>query len=93
MSARMMSRLARQNSGVRISMPKRLASVAASASPVEARLCAGEEVALVGGGNSAGQAVVYLAGHVRKVHMIVRGDGLAQSMSRYLVQRIAALPM
>ena len=61
------------------------------ASPVEARLCAGEEVALVGGGNSAGQAAVYLAGQVRKVHMLVRGASLADSMSHYLVERIAAL--
>ena len=61
------------------------------ASPVEARLCAGEEIALVGGGNSAGQAVVYLAGQVRRVHMLVRGDSLDRSMSRYLVSRIAAL--
>jgi thioredoxin reductase (NADPH) len=62
------------------------------ASPIEARLCAGEEVALIGGGNSAGQAAVYLAGHVRKVHLLVRGKGLAESMSRYLVDRIATLP-
>jgi thioredoxin reductase (NADPH) len=62
------------------------------ASPIEARLCAGEEVALVGGGNSAGQAAVYLAGHVRKVRLLVRGKGLDESMSRYLVDRIAALP-
>lgn len=62
------------------------------ASPVEARLCSGEEVALVGGGNSGGQAAVYLADHVRKVHMLVRGPSLAESMSRYLVDRIAALP-
>jgi thioredoxin reductase (NADPH) len=49
-------------------------------------------VALVGGGNSAGQAVVYLAGHVAKVWMLVRGGGLEASMSRYLIDRIAALP-
>jgi thioredoxin reductase (NADPH) len=61
------------------------------ASPIEARLCAGEEVALVGGGNSAGQAAVFLAGHVRKVHMLAR-RGLAETMSSYLVDRIAALP-
>jgi thioredoxin reductase (NADPH) len=59
-------------------------------SPIEARLCAGEEVALVGGGNSAGQAVVYLAPQVKKLHMIVRRD-LAETMSRYLIDRIAAL--
>jgi len=62
------------------------------ASPIEARLCAGQEVALVGGGNSAGQAVVYLAGHARKVWLLVRGAGLEASMSRYLIDRIAALP-
>ncbi len=62
------------------------------ASPVEAKLCEGEEVALVGAGNSAGQAVVYLAARVKRLHLIVRGDGLAASMSRYLVDRIEALP-
>jgi thioredoxin reductase (NADPH) len=62
------------------------------ASPVEARLCAGEEVALVGAGNSAGQAVVYLASKVQRLHLIVRGIGLAASMSRYLIDRIASLP-
>jgi thioredoxin reductase (NADPH) len=61
------------------------------ASPIEARLCAGEEVALVGGGNSAGQAVVFLAPQVKRLHLIVRRP-LAQTMSRYLVDRIAALP-
>ena len=60
------------------------------ASPLEAKVCANQEVALVGAGNSAGQAAVYLAGHVAKVWMIVRGDDLADSMSRYLVDRIAA---
>ncbi|MFO1059009.1 MAG: FAD-dependent oxidoreductase [Dongiaceae bacterium] len=62
------------------------------ASPVEAKLCEGEEVALIGGGNSAGQAVVYLAARVRRLHLVVRGAGLAATMSRYLVDRIAALP-
>ncbi len=62
------------------------------ASPVEARLCAGEEVILVGGGNSAGQAAVYLSGNAAKVRMMVRGSGLADSMSRYLIDRIAATP-
>jgi thioredoxin reductase (NADPH) len=62
------------------------------ASPVEARLCAGEEVALVGGGNSAGQAVAFLAPKVSKLHLIVRGPGLEASMSRYLIDRIATLP-
>lgn len=62
------------------------------ASPLEGRLCAGQEVALVGGGNSAGQAVVYLSSQVAKVSLIVRGPSLAASMSRYLVERIAARP-
>jgi thioredoxin reductase (NADPH) len=62
------------------------------ASPLEGKLCAGQEVALVGGGNSAGQAVVYLAGKAAKVWLLVRAPGLAASMSRYLVDRIAALP-
>jgi len=60
------------------------------ASPIEARLCAGEEVALVGGGNSAGQAVVFLAPQVKRLHLIVRRP-LAETMSRYLIDRIAAL--
>jgi thioredoxin reductase (NADPH) len=62
------------------------------ASPIEARLCAGSDVALVGAGNSAGQAVVYLAAHARKVLVLVRGAGLEATMSRYLIERIAALP-
>jgi thioredoxin reductase (NADPH) len=62
------------------------------ASPVEAKLCEGEEVALVGGGNSAGQAVVFLAPKVKRLHLVVRGSGLDASMSRYLIERIAALP-
>jgi thioredoxin reductase (NADPH) len=61
------------------------------ASPLEAKLCAGQEVALVGAGNSAGQAVVYLASQVRKVWLLVRGPSLAAKMSRYLVDRIAGL--
>ncbi len=68
------------------------AGVSYWASPVEARLCAGEEIALIGAGNSAGQAVVYLAPHVSQLHLVVRGEGLEASMSRYLVERIAALP-
>ena len=62
------------------------------ASPIESRLCAGQEVALVGAGNSAGQAVVYLAAHVKKVWLIVRGAGLEATMSQYLVERITSLP-
>jgi thioredoxin reductase (NADPH) len=68
------------------------AGVSYWASPVEAKLCEGEEVALVGGGNSAGQAVVFLAPKVKKLHLVVRGEGLESSMSRYLIDRIAALP-
>lgn len=62
------------------------------ASPLEARLCAAQEVALVGAGNSAGQAAVYLAGRTAKVWLLARGNSLAASMSRYLVDRIAAQP-
>jgi thioredoxin reductase (NADPH) len=62
------------------------------ASPLEGRLCSGQEVALVGGGNSAGQAAVYLSSQVAKVRLIVRGPGLAANMSRYLVERITARP-
>ena len=61
------------------------------ASPVEAKLCEGEEVALIGGGNSAGQAAVYLAPKVKQLHLVVRGEGLEVSMSRYLIDRIRAL--
>jgi len=61
------------------------------ASPVEAKLCEGEEVALIGGGNSAGQATVFLAPKVKRLHLVVRGDGLEASMSRYLIDRIKAL--
>ena len=60
------------------------------ASQIEARLCAGEEVVLVGGGNSAGQGAVFLSAHAAKVRMMVRSPGLAESMSRYLIDRIAA---
>jgi len=61
------------------------------ASPVEAKLCEGEEIALIGGGNSAGQATVFLAPKVKRLHLVVRGDGLEASMSRYLIDRIKAL--
>jgi thioredoxin reductase (NADPH) len=61
------------------------------ASPLEGKLCAGQEVALVGAGNSAGQAAVYLASQVAKVWLLVRGRDLASSMSRYLVDRIGGL--
>jgi thioredoxin reductase (NADPH) len=62
------------------------------ASPIEAKLCAGQEVVLVGGGNSAGQAAVFLSAHAAKVWMLVRGAGLAASMSKYLIDRIEATP-
>jgi thioredoxin reductase (NADPH) len=62
------------------------------ASPLEGRLCAGQEVGLVGAGNSAGQAAVYLSSRVAKVWLIVRGSSLDTSMSHYLVERIAATP-
>jgi thioredoxin reductase (NADPH) len=60
------------------------------ASPIEARLCTDQEVILVGGGNSAGQAAVFLSSHARKVNMMIRGGGLGASMSRYLIERIEA---
>jgi thioredoxin reductase (NADPH) len=62
------------------------------ASPIEAKLCANQDVTLVGAGNSAGQAAVYLAGQGVKVWMLVRRDDLAATMSRYLVDRIQSLP-
>jgi thioredoxin reductase (NADPH) len=61
-------------------------------SPIEARLCAEQEIVLVGGGNSAGQAAVFLSGHARRVNMVIRGGGLGASMSRYLIERIEATP-
>jgi thioredoxin reductase (NADPH) len=60
------------------------------ASPIEARLCSAQDIVLVGGGNSAGQAAVFLSGHARKIHMMIRGGGLGASMSRYLIERIEA---
>jgi len=62
------------------------------ATPLEARLCRKEPVLLVGGGNSAGQAAVFLAAHAEHVHMFIRGASLAHSMSHYLTERIVALP-
>jgi thioredoxin reductase (NADPH) len=62
------------------------------ASPLEGKLCTGQEVALVGAGNSAGQAAVYLASQVAKVWLLARGPNLEASMSRYLVDRIGAQP-
>jgi thioredoxin reductase (NADPH) len=63
-----------------------------AATAMEATLCAGEEVVVVGGGNSAGQAAVFLARTAAHVHILVRSDGLASTMSDYLVQRIAQSP-
>jgi thioredoxin reductase (NADPH) len=63
-----------------------------AATHVESQLCTGEEVIVVGGGNSAGQAAVYLAGHCRHVNILVRATGLADSMSRYLIRRIEDAP-
>ena len=59
---------------------------------MESQLCTGEEVIVVGGGNSAGQAAVFLAGTTKRVHMLIRSDGLAKSMSRYLIRRIEETP-
>ena len=59
---------------------------------VEAQVCKGEELAVVGGGNAAGQAAVYLSGIARHVYMLVRSEGLSQSMSRYLILRIEENP-
>ena len=64
------------------------AGVYYAATPMEAQLCIGDDVVVVGGGNSAGQAAVFLAQTARRVHMLVRGAGLADTMSRYLVRRI-----
>jgi len=64
------------------------AGVMYSATHVEAQLCKGEPVAVVGGGNSAGQAAVFLSQSSAEVNVLVRGPGLAESMSRYLIQRI-----
>ena len=61
------------------------------ASPIEARLCRNEEIVLVGGGNSAGQAAVFLRRFAAKIWMLVRGPSLAESMSQYLIERIEAI--
>jgi len=62
------------------------------ASRIEANLCKTEEVILVGGGNSAGQAAVFLSAHAQKVRMVIRGEGLKATMSTYLIERIRATP-
>ena len=68
------------------------AGVYYGATPMEAQLCVGDDVVIVGGGNSAGQAAVFLASTSRRVHMLVRGPGLADTMSRYLIRRIDENP-
>ena len=64
------------------------AGVYYAATPMEAKMCGGEQVAVVGGGNSAGQAAIFLAENVRQVFLLIRGDNLQQTMSHYLLQRI-----
>ncbi|WP_233886361.1 FAD-dependent oxidoreductase [Paraburkholderia flagellata] len=61
------------------------------ASSIEGRLCRGEEIVLVGGGNSAGQAIVFLASYASRIHVVIRRDGLQQTMSHYLMQRVSKL--
>ncbi|HEX7877915.1 MAG TPA: FAD-dependent oxidoreductase [Candidatus Eisenbacteria bacterium] len=68
------------------------AGVYYGATHTEAQVCKGEEIVIVGGGNSAGQAAVYLASHARRVHLMVRGPGLQDTMSRYLIRRIETHP-
>lgn len=69
------------------------AGVYYGATHIESQLCGGEEVIVVGGGNSAGQAAVFLAQTARRVHMLVRSESLAASMSRYLIRRIEQSPV
>ena len=66
------------------------AGVYYAATRMEAQLCADEEIAIVGGANSAGQAAVFLAETAKRVHVLIRSDGLAKTMSRYLISRIEA---
>jgi thioredoxin reductase (NADPH) len=68
------------------------AGVYYAATRMEAQLCTDEEIAVVGGANSAGQAAMFLAQTAKRVHMLIRGDGLAKTMSRYLISRIEAHP-
>lgn len=67
------------------------AGVYYAATDMEARLCTGDAAVVIGGGNSAGQATVYLARHARHVHLVIRGADLGKSMSRYLVDRVERL--
>jgi thioredoxin reductase (NADPH) len=62
------------------------------ASPIEGKLCKNEQIILVGGGNSAGQAAVFLSTQAKHVHMLIRKDSLSSTMSSYLIERIAATP-
>jgi thioredoxin reductase (NADPH) len=68
------------------------AGVYYGATPMEAQLCVGDEVVVVGGGNSAGQAATFLARTASRVHVVVRSTGLAESMSRYLIRRLEETP-
>ncbi|HZG43413.1 MAG TPA: FAD-dependent oxidoreductase [Longimicrobium sp.] len=68
------------------------AGVYYAATEMEARLCGGEEVVIVGGGNSAGQAAMYLSRHAARVNVVIRGDDLGKGMSRYLVDRVERTP-
>ncbi len=68
------------------------AGVYYAATKMEAQLCGDEEIAIVGGANSAGQAAMFLAETAKRVHMLIRSDGLARTMSRYLISRIEAHP-
>ena len=68
------------------------AGVYYGATAIEAQLCKGDEVIVVGGGNSAGQAAMFLSQTAKRVHILVRSEGLAESMSRYLVRRIEDSP-
>ena len=68
------------------------AGVYYAATPMEAQLCIGEEVIVIGGGNSAGQAAVFLAPTAKRVHVVVRAGGLADTMSRYLIRRLEDSP-
>ena len=65
-------------------------SVHYAATEAEAQRCEGEEVVVVGGGNSAGQAALFLAGRTQRVYLLIRGDDLAKGMSRYLAERVEA---
>src|SRR5262249_1331091 len=68
------------------------AGVYYGATHLESQMCGGEDVVVVGGGNSAGQAAVFMAETARRVYMLVRADSLAETMSRYLIRRIEESP-